>query len=157
VALTAKSHSREVIISRRNAPAIIENLEYADIVRGSDEDFINMYNLNDVDKIYKNKIQFYCPNFLCTAGNKSISLRTKQVSKEYLVEPVNSVSTIGAGDNFNAGIIYGLLKYNISYHELSNLSEGMWDKIIQCGKDFSAEVCKSFSNSVSKEFAEKYQ
>jgi len=141
----------------RLAPAIIENLEYADIVRGSDEDFINMYNLNDVDKIYKNKIQFYCPNFLCTAGNKSISLRTKQASKEYLVEPVNAVSTIGAGDNFNAGIIYGLLKYNISYHELNNLSEVMWDKIIQCGKDFSAEVCKSFSNSVSKEFAEKYQ
>ena len=76
-----------------------------------------MYNLNDVDKVYKNKIQFYCPNFLCTAGNKSISLRTKQVSKEYLVEPVNSVSTIGAGDNFNAGIIYGILKYGISYHE----------------------------------------
>nr|WP_320036997.1 carbohydrate kinase [uncultured Bacteroides sp.] len=139
------------------APAIIENLEYADIVRGSDEDFINMYNLNDIDKIYKNKIQFYCPIFLCTEGNKSISLRSKQVSKEYTVEPIDAVSTIGAGDNFNAGIIYGILKYGISYHELSNLSETMWDKIIQCGKDFSAEVCKSFSNSISKDFAEKYQ
>ena len=139
------------------APAIIENLEYADIVRGSDEDFINLYNLNDVDKIYKNKIQFYCPNFLCTEGNKSISLRSKQVSKEYTVEPIDAVSTIGAGDNFNAGIIYGILKYGISYHELSNLSETMWDKIIQCGKDFSAEVCKSFSNSISTDFAEKYR
>ena len=139
------------------APAIIENLEYADIVRGSDEDFINLYNLNDVDKIYKNKIQFYCPNFLCTEGNKPISLRSKQVSKEYTVEPIDAVSTIGAGDNFNAGIIYGILKYGISYHELSNLSETMWDKIIQCGKDFSAEVCKSFSNSISTDFAEKYR
>ena len=27
------------------APTIIENLEYADIVRGSDEDFANMYNI----------------------------------------------------------------------------------------------------------------
>lgn len=139
------------------APAIIENLEYADIVRGADIDFINLYNLNDVDKIYKNKIQFYCPNFIYTSGNNSISLRTKQVTKEYEVEPINAVSTIGAGDNFNAGIIYGLLKYNISYHELSNLSEVMWDKIIQCGKDFSAEVCMSFNNSVSLEFAKKYQ
>jgi len=138
-------------------PAIIENLEYADIVRGADIDFINMYNLSDIEKIYKNKIQFYCPNFIYTSGNKSISLRTKQVTKEYEVEPINAVSTIGAGDNFNAGIIFGLLKYNIGYHELSNLSEAMWDKIIQCGKDFSAEVCMSFSNSVSKEFAEKYQ
>jgi len=139
------------------APALIENLEYADIVRGSDEDFINLYNLNDVDKIYKNKIQFYCPNFLFTSGNSSISLRTKQVTKEYQVGPIKAVSTIGAGDNFNAGIIFGLLKYNIGYHELSNMSEAMWDKIVQCGKDFSAEVCMSFSNSVSKDFAKKYQ
>ncbi|WP_321439154.1 carbohydrate kinase [uncultured Bacteroides sp.] len=141
----------------RLTPAIIENLEYADIVRGADVDFINMYNLSDIDKIYKNKIQFYCPNFIYTSGNKSISLRTKQVTKEYEVEPISAVSTIGAGDNFNAGIIFGLLKYNIGYQELINLSEAMWDKIIQCGKDFSAEVCMSFSNSVSKEFAEKYQ
>jgi len=139
------------------APSIIENLEYADIVRGSEQDFANMYSLSDVDKIYKNKIQFYCPNFICTSGNKSISLRTKQIIKEYQVEPISAVSTIGSGDNFNAGIIFGLLKYNISYHELSNLSEAMWDKIVQCGKDFSAEVCKSFSNSISQDFAEKYK
>lgn len=139
------------------APAIIENLEYADIVRGSDEDFINLYNLEDVDKIYKNKVQFYCPNFICTSGNRSISLRTKQITKEYSVEAINAVSTIGAGDNFNAGIIYGLLKYNIGYHELNTLSEEMWDKIVQCGKDFSAEVCKSYSNSISRNFAEKYK
>ena len=141
----------------RLTPAIIENLEYSDIVRGADVDFINMYNLSDIDKIYKNKIQFYCPNFIYTSGNKSISLRSKQVTKEYKVEPISAVSTIGAGDNFNAGIIFGLLKYNIGYQELSNMNEAMWDKIIQCGKDFSAEVCMSFSNSVSKEFAEKYQ
>jgi len=138
-------------------PAIIENLEYADIVRGADQDFINMYNMDDVDKIYKNKVQFYCPNFIFTSGEKSISLRTKEISKEYEVAPINAISTIGAGDNFNAGIIYGLLKYNIGYHELNSLSEAMWDKIVQCGKDFSAEVCISFSNSVSLEFAEKYK
>ncbi|BEH00029.1 carbohydrate kinase family protein [Bacteroides sedimenti] len=138
-------------------PAIIENLEYADIVRGSDEDFVNMYNLDDVEKIYKNKIQFYCPNFICTSGNNSIALRTKGVTKDYTVDSIQAVSTIGAGDNFNAGIIYGLLKYNISYHDLNTLSEEMWDKIVQCGKDFSAEVCKSYSNSVSPEFAKNYK
>lgn len=138
-------------------PAIIENLEYADIVRGSDEDFVNMYNLDDVEKIYKNKIQFYCPNFICTSGNKFIALRTKGVTKDYTVDSIQAVSTIGAGDNFNAGIIYGLLKYNIGYHDLNTLSEEMWDKIVQCGKDFSAEVCKSYNNSVSPEFAKNYK
>ena len=84
------------------APTIIENLEYADIERGSLEDF------------YKDKIKFYCPRYICTAGGDKVSLRTNQVSKEYPIEPLDAVSTIGAGDNFNAGLIYGLLKYDVA-------------------------------------------
>ena len=146
------SHKNEAM---KLAPTIIENLEYADIVRGSLEDFYYMYGIKDAEKIYKDKIKFYCPNFLCTAGAEQISLRTQSISKEYPIPPLEAVSTIGAGDNFNAGIIYGLLKYDVRYEDLNQIDESTWDKIIRCGMDFAAEVCKSFSNSVSKEFAEK--
>ena len=112
-----------------------------------------MYGLQDVDKIYKDKIKFYCPRFICTAGGDKVSLRTNLVSKEYPIEPLKAVSTIGAGDNFNAGLIYGMLKYDVRYRDLDNLDENTWDKIIRHGKDFAAEVCKSFNNSISKEFA----
>ncbi|KAA6322173.1 fructokinase, partial [termite gut metagenome] len=98
------SHKDEAM---RLAPTIIENLEYANIVRGSIDDFLYMYNLRDADKIYKDKIKFYCPTFLYTAGAGTISLRTSSISKEYLAKQVETVSTIGAGDNFNAGLIYG--------------------------------------------------
>ena len=77
-------------------------------------------------------------------------------AKEYPIEPLEAVSTIGAGDNFNAGLIYGLLKYDVRYRDLNNLNEEVWDKVVQCGKDFAAEVCRSFSNSVSVEFARQY-
>lgn len=136
---------------------IIENLEYADIVRGSAEDFDNMYGITDKKAVYKNKIQFYCPNFIFTAGGEAISLQTKSIIKEYPVAPLNPVSTIGAGDNFNAGIIYGLLKYRIRRNDLEHLNENDWDNIIQCGKDFSANVCMSLNNSISKEFAINYK
>ena len=89
-------------------------------------------------------------------GSYYASLRTNQVSKEYPIEPLDAVSTIGAGDNFNAGLIYGLLKYDVRYRDLNNLNEEIWDKVIQCGKDFAAEVCRSFSNSVPVEFARNY-
>ena len=148
------SHKEEAI---KLAPTIIENLEYADIVRGSLEDFLYMYNMQDIDKIYKDKIKFYCPRFICTAGAEKVALRTNLVNKDYPIEPLQAVSTIGAGDNFNAGLIYGLLKYDVRYRDLNNLNEEIWDKIIQCGKDFAAEVCRSFSNSVSVEFAQKYK
>ena len=140
----------------RLTSTIIENLEYANIVRGSREDFENMYKLSDVNRIYKEKVQFYCPNFLCTHGAEDISLRTKTITKEYPVESVKTVSNIGAGDNFNAGLIYGLLKYNILHRELDTLSEAQWDKIVKCGMDFSAEACRTYSNSVSWEFAKSY-
>ncbi len=42
------SHKNEAM---KLAPTIIENLEYADIVRGSLEDFLYMYNMQDIDKI----------------------------------------------------------------------------------------------------------
>ena len=147
------SHKDEAM---KLAPTIIENLEYADIVRGSAEDFFYMYGMRDADRIYKDKIKFYCPRFICTAGSDSISLRSNTVSKEYPVEPLEAVSTIGAGDNFTAGLIYGLLKYDVRYRDLDNLSEAIWDKVIQCAKDFAAEVCRSYNNSVSLDFARSY-
>lgn len=146
------SHKDEAI---KLTSTIIENLEYADIVRGSAEDFFYMYGLSDTDKIYKDKIQFYCPTFICTAGAEQISLRTGSYKRDYPIEPLNAVSTIGAGDNFNAGLIYGMLKYDVRHRDLGNLGEETWDKIIGCGKSFAAEVCKGFSNSISKEFAER--
>lgn len=147
------THKEEAI---KLTPTIIENLEYAHIVRGSKEDFFNMYKLENIEKIYKEKIQFYCSNFICTNGAENISLQTKDLSKEYPVEPQKTVSTIGAGDNFNAGVIYGLLKQDIRYDDLNNLNETQWDKIIKCGMDFSAEACRSFYNSISWEFAKHY-
>lgn len=147
------SHKDEAI---KLAPTIIENLEYADIVRGSLDDFRHMYGMQDADKIYADKIKFYCPRFICTAGRENVSLRAPSIHKEYPIEPLEAVSTIGAGDNFNAGLIYGLLKYDVRYRDLDNLSEEVWDKIIRCGINFAAEVCHSFSNSVSVEFARNY-
>ncbi len=135
------------------APTIIENLEYADIVRGSNEDFFYMYAMEDIDKVYKNKIKFYCPNFICTRGGKNIELYTNHFKEEYSIQPIETVSTIGAGDNFNAGIIYGLLKYDIRHRDLNNLDKKYWDKVMECGIKFSAEACKSFNNYVSQEFA----
>ena len=139
------------------APTIIENLEYADIVRGSNEDFFYMYGgMQDVDKIYKDKIKFYCPNFICTAGGNAVELHTRSIDQIYPVESIKTVSTIGAGDNFNAGIIYGLLKYDIRHRDLNDLDQKWWDKIIACGIEFSAEACKSFNNSISPAFAQQY-
>lgn len=148
------THANEAI---KLMPTIIENFEYADILRGSTEDFQNMFRQPDADKVYSNHVGFYCPNFICTDADGDVRLRTKHVCKDYPVTPLKAVSTIGAGDNFNAGVVYGLLKYRVRRADLAELTEADWDAIIRCGMDFSADVCKSVSDSVSKEFAESYR
>ena len=130
-----KAHAHEAI---RLMPTVLENLEFADIVRGSDEDFQNLYGKSDAQKVYKEHIQFYCDRFLTTHGANGVNLHTR------------------AGDNFNEGIIYGLLKYDVRHADLPSLDQDTWGKIIRCGMDLASEVCQSYDNYISKEFAAKY-
>ena len=134
-------------------PTILENFEYSSIVRGSGEDFDNMFSLSDADAVYKDKVSFYCPNFICTNGGNEVCLRTSSLSKNYPVSALETVSTIGAGDNFNAGVIYGILKNDIRLSDLNTLTETDWDKIIASGMAFGGNVCTSLDNYISKEFA----
>jgi fructokinase len=146
------SHKNEVM---KLTPNILENLEYADVVRGSTEDFEVMFGKKDPDTIYRSQIAFYTHNFICTQGANPVELRAEGgLRKEYpVVSLTNVVSTIGAGDNFNAGFVYGLIKYGITRENILNgLSEQQWDQLIACAQKFSAEVCKSIDNYVSPEF-----
>ena len=147
-----KSHAHEAI---KLMPIILENFEYADIVRGSNEDFGFMFGMTDPDKVYQHKVSFYCPRFICTNGGEGLCLRTASLKKDYSVVPLQTVSTIGAGDNFNAGLVFGLLNNRIRCADLDELTEADWDKIIASGMSFSKEVCTSLDNYISKDFAEK--
>ena len=150
------SHKDEVM---RITPNYLENLEYADIVRGRWEDFKVLYKMDDSDKVYNAEISFYCKKFIYTHGAEPVDLRAENgFRKSYPVVDTPTVSTIGAGDNFNAGFIYGMLKYGITRHDIDQgLSEQQWDNIIGCALEFSAEACKSLYNYVSKEFGERLQ
>ena len=127
-----KAHAHEAI---RLMPTVLENLEFADIVRGSDEDFQNLYGKSDAQKVYKEHIQFYCDRFLTTHGANGVNLHTRNFTRHFDSPQIQPLSTIGAGDNFNAGIIYGLLKYDVRHADLPSLDQDTWGKIIRC------EVC----------------
>ena len=149
-----KAHLHEAI---HLTPTLLENFEFADIIRGSDEDFENLFQESEVDKVYEEHIRVYCKNFLMTRGSKGVELRTKRVKAHFDTPFIQPVSTIGAGDNFNAGILYGLLKYDIRKADLDTLGEADWQKIVRCGLDLASEVCRQIDNYVSPDFAKNYQ
>jgi fructokinase len=141
------SHKDEVDQLR---DAVMENCDYATIVRGSDEDFYHLYGQTDMDKVYSDIIQPHCDCFITTHGADGVNLYTGNGRTHFESKKITPVSTIGAGDNFNAGVVYGLLKYNIGLKDIPLLTENDWHKVIQCGIDLSAEVCCSYSNYVEK-------
>mgnify|MGYP000347069165 FL=1 len=72
-------------------------------------------------------------------------------SESYAISPAQPVSTIGAGDNFNAGFIFGMLQLGITRQRLiDGLSKEQWDKIMSYALAFSAESCKGTDNYVPK-------
>ena len=137
-------------------PNLLENLELADIVRGSQEDFEVLFRKSDADKVYNAEISFYCKKFIYTRGSQPVALCSKELRKDYPIVQTETVSTIGAGDNFNAGFVYGMVKYGITREVIDRgLTEEQWDNIIHCAQLFSADCCKSISNSISHDFGEK--
>lgn len=146
-----KNHADKAI---QMMPSLLENFEYASIVRGSKEDFYYLFNETDAEKIYRDKVSFYCPVFIYTAADEGVDLFTPQGHRHYPSVSITPLSTIGAGDNFNAGVIYGILKEGIKKSEIDNLPLERWDKIISYALEFSKEVCLSYDNYISSEFAE---
>ena len=148
------SHQHEVM---KLTPNLLENFELADVVRGSSEDFDILFRKVDADSVYRSQISFYTKKFIYTQGGKPVELRADGgFSKQYPVAAVKPVSTIGAGDNFNAGFLFGIIKNNIRRSDIANgLTEEQWDSVISSGLLFSKEVCSSLYNYISPEFGKQ--
>ena len=148
-----KAHAHEAI---RLMPTVLENLEYADIVRGSDEDFLNLFGEQAGDRVYADHIQFYCDRLITTYGAKGVDLYTSRFKHHYDSLAIEPQSTIGAGDNFNAGLIFGLLKEDVRLKDLADLTPDSWERIIRHGMALAGEVCQSYDNYISTDFASRY-
>ncbi|MCC8147199.1 MAG: carbohydrate kinase [Bacteroidales bacterium] len=134
---------------------VMENFRLASIIRCSREDLSVLFPGQSPDDVYKSYIAPYRKVMIITQGEKEILIKTPSSEMIYDVNPIVPVSTIGAGDNFNAGLVYGLMEKNISLPELNELSEREWENLVDKAKLFAAEVCGSYDNYVSIQFAEK--
>jgi fructokinase len=144
-----KAHASELDELR---PLIIENIKMAGIIRGSDEDFNTIFGTATPDTAWK-VISQYCGCMVYTASSEGVYVRTKSFSGKFNVKKIKPVSTIGAGDNFNAGMIAAIYKNGITRDQILVMGENMWSKVISSGIDFASDVCMSYENYISDEFA----
>lgn len=133
-------------------PMIIENMKTATLIRGSDEDFKNIFGANTPDEAW-NVVSKYCNCLVYTANSEGVYVRTNIYTGRFAVKAIKPVSTIGAGDNFNAGMMAALYRNQISIDQLDKMGEEVWSKIISMGVDFATNVCLSYENYISLELA----
>jgi fructokinase len=144
-----KSHISEIDVLR---PLILENIKTSSIVRGSDEDFVNIFCSDDPDQAW-NEIKGSCSCLVYTASTEGVYVRTPSFSGKFPVNSIIPVSTIGAGDNFNAGMVAAIHAREIRREDLNNLGRKEWAYVIGTAVAFATHVCLSYENYISREFA----
>ena len=131
-------------------PWILENIHMANLVRGSDEDFRYIFGASNANEAFHHVHRAGCPLLVYTRNNQGVDMITTEHSQTFTVPQIQPVSTIGAGDSFNAGIIYAILT---EFESLAGFTEHFWERMIGEGIRFSADVCQSLDNYISDDFA----
>lgn len=137
-------------------PVIIENMEFSTLVRASDEDLVNIFETESPDDAW-DRISSYTQALVYTANAGGVYLRTDSLSFHMEVESIVPVSTIGAGDTFNAGLLYGLWRNGYTREQIQKLDRREWEGLITTAIQFSREVCLSYDNYLPTGFAKYFK
>lgn len=145
------SHAGEKV---RLRSSLLDNFLLADFVRGSRDDFNVLFGTDAATDVYDSEVSFHCKDFIYTSGSAPIQVfGAGGVRRSYDVSQIEAVSTIGAGDNFNAGFVYALVRYGIRRADIAGgLTPAQWDALIACAQGFSTECCKSIENFISVQY-----
>lgn len=145
------SHSSDLATLK---PMIVENMQKAKMIRGSNEDFKNIFGADTADEAWE-IVKKYCNCMVYTANAEGVYVRTISYKGKFGVKAIKPLSTIGAGDNFNAGMMAALYLNKITSDQIDTMGEDKWTKVVTMGVDFATNVCLSYENYISLEFAKE--
>jgi len=145
-----RTHLKELPALQRY---IDENISFADIIRGSTDDFEMIFKTHHISDTFKLVCEKGCEHLICTSGDRPVHFKSHRNTFALHPPNVQPVSTVGAGDSFNAGLIYSLFKLNIGKKDLCSIKKQEWQAIVEMGMAFGASVCETFENYISNDFA----
>lgn len=137
---------------RRVMSRIMENLSFADIIRGSDEDFLHIFAIRNPGDVYATIRTRDSQVLIYTRSNEMVSILSGEKSLSVPVPTIEPVSTIGAGDAFNAGLIHSFITTRIEIGRIPLLTAEDWERIAGNAIRFSQNVCMSLDNYISHDF-----
>jgi fructokinase len=127
--------------------ALFENFKIADIIKGSDEDFEAVFGPRSPEE-YISALQQINPKavIFLTLGARGAMAAWEKQRVALPAQKIKVISTIGAGDGFNAGIIAKTVNENLRRNDLPARLEAL----LENGIAFSAAVCTSKDNYIPK-------
>ena len=137
-------------------PMIKGNMNFSGIVRASDEDCRNIFGTDNAEESW-HEVRSLCGCLIYTAGSHGVSVFTESYQEHFPVRKIQPVSTIGAGDTFNAGLIAAFMRDGIYASDIKLLKEKEWKKIIPTAVDFATEACLAYENYIGLAFASRYR
>ncbi|MCK5856252.1 MAG: carbohydrate kinase [Bacteroidales bacterium] len=135
-------------------PYIEENIRFSDIAKGSNEDFDLIFGKDNFKDVVHRLKKVGMKRLIYTQNENGIDVHLPNQEFHREVKKLNPVSAVGAGDTFNAGLIYYLFHNNIGKEELNQMDENQWFDMLELADKFAANVCMSMDNYISLEMAE---
>lgn len=139
----------------RLKPLIERNIANANLVKASNEDFINVFNVQNEIHAWDKIKKFNLSGLVYTMGEGGSCFINNNFIEKGKAQSIEPKSTIGAGDTFSAGIIYFLFKNFISGGLNLDLTNSDWKACLQIASEFAAQTCMSYDNYISTDFVNK--
>lgn len=134
---------------------LMENISRSTIVRASDEDCRVVWGTGNPEEVYCRWISPHCPLFVCTTGAGNVTLCTPDRILTMPVPPLDEVvSTVGAGDSFNAGVACAVAELSIEARSLLTEDGDVWRQILHTAMRFARLCCMSHENYIPREKAD---
>ena len=137
-------------------PAILENLEVSDLIIAHERDLRDVYPGETAQQAYSNHIEFYCDNYLHIHSNLSVTRFSK--GGKALPHPAIGIPTkhmLGWQAGFTAGVIYGLVKNEVTHDNIHQLPRTLWADIVT-GAQAIASCCANIDNCIDPALAARY-
>jgi len=136
-------------------PFIKENIQLCDIVKASNEDFELICKATSAKSAYKWMNEFTSAKLIYTANKNGVYVI---IGNEYVFEvpQINPISTVGAGDTFNAAIAYYLVQNDIKLDDIDKMLESQIRNLVEIAVHFSQKVCMGYDNFIEEKLAKYY-
>ena len=137
-------------------PAILENLEVSDLVIAHERDLRDVFPNETPQQAFTNHVEFYCDNYLHI--NPDLTVTRFNKGGRAVPHPAIGVPNqhmLGWQAGFTAGVIYGLLKNEVTHANVHQLPRPAWADIVTSAQAIAA-ACANPDNCIDETLAARY-